>query len=71
MFRGFTLEAAETAGIAPSLGPKSITVTIPPLHLDALAGVTSLVDRSLVRLEEDRAGQPWYVMLETVSRRIS
>ncbi len=66
VFRGFTLEAAENVGIAPSLGPKSTTVTIPPLHLNALVGVASLVDKSLLRLEEDRNGQPWYVMLETV-----
>jgi predicted ATPase len=34
--------------------------------VDAQAGLGSLVDKSLLRVEEDVDGQPWYVMLETV-----
>jgi predicted ATPase/DNA-binding CsgD family transcriptional regulator len=51
---GCTLEAAEA--IAAAAGD---------LALDPLEGVTSLVEKSLLR-EDDRAGSPRFVMLETV-----
>jgi predicted ATPase/DNA-binding NarL/FixJ family response regulator len=51
---GFSLEAAET--IAAAAGP---------LAIDPLDGLTSLVEKSLVR-EDDRARSPRFLMLETV-----
>jgi non-specific serine/threonine protein kinase len=48
---GFTLDAAET-----------VTGT----GIDVLAGLSSLVDKSLVRQQTDSAAEPRYVMLETI-----
>lgn len=49
---GFTLEAAEA--LARDDG------------VDVLDGITSLVDKSLLRAEVEQAGKPRYLMLETV-----
>ena len=49
---GFTLEAAEA--LAPNAG------------VEVLDGITSLVDKSLLRAEAELAGKPRYLMLETV-----
>jgi predicted ATPase len=51
---GFTLEAAEAVGGDSDDG------------LDALNGVMSLLDKSLLRQGEDASGEPRYTMLETV-----
>jgi predicted ATPase len=52
---GFTLEAARTVGDpAEDLG------------LDALEGVASLVDRSLIQREQGLEGEPRFGMLETI-----
>jgi predicted ATPase/class 3 adenylate cyclase/DNA-binding CsgD family transcriptional regulator len=64
VFRGFTLEAAETVGGDPRSGATS--VASPLSDLDVFEGVASLVDKSLLRQDEGVGGQPWYVMLETV-----
>ncbi|MFI5266364.1 MAG: ATP-binding protein [Chloroflexota bacterium] len=66
VFRGCTLDAVEAVCCAPADGPRSSSVAVPPLAIDALDGVTSLVERSLLRRDETADGQPWYVMLETV-----
>jgi non-specific serine/threonine protein kinase len=50
---GFSLEAAE-----------AVTADAP--EIDALAGVASLVDKSLLRQVDGPEGQPRYVMLETI-----
>ncbi len=50
---GRTLEAIET-------------VCNPEGDLDVLEGVSSLVDKSLLRQEEDAAGEPRFTMLETI-----
>ncbi len=65
-FRGCSLEAATTVCVSPSDGPGTTTIALPPLHLDPRDGLASLVDKSLLRVEEDAEGQPWFVMLETV-----
>jgi predicted ATPase/transcriptional regulator with XRE-family HTH domain len=65
-FRGFTLDAATAVCVAPEAGPGSASVALPPVHLQPLAGLASLVDKSLLHVEEDAEGQPWFAMLETV-----
>jgi predicted ATPase/class 3 adenylate cyclase/DNA-binding CsgD family transcriptional regulator/Tfp pilus assembly protein PilF len=66
VFRGCTLEAAEAVCVAPADQPRSTSIALPPLGIDVLEGLTSLVEKSLVRQEETEDGQPWYAMLETV-----
>jgi predicted ATPase len=66
LFRGFGLAAAETVAAAAATQPGSSSVAIPPLQIDLVDGVTSLVDKNLLREEELPDGQPWYVFLETV-----
>lgn len=51
---GFTLDAAEAIGDSG------------PGQLSSFDGVTSLVDKSLLRAETDPTGQPRYSMLETI-----
>ncbi len=46
--------------------PGATSVALPPLVLDVLDGLESLVEKSLLRLEEAADGQAWYLMLETV-----
>ncbi len=65
-FRGCTLAAVDAVCSTPSLGSRGATLALTSLNLDARVGLESLVNRSLLRLEEDEQGQPWYVMLETV-----
>jgi predicted ATPase/class 3 adenylate cyclase/DNA-binding CsgD family transcriptional regulator len=66
VFRGCTLEAAETvcAGDPPRHG--STSVALLPLDLLVLDGIESLVEKSLLRQEQTADRQPWYRMLETV-----
>jgi predicted ATPase len=52
---GFTLEAAE-----------SVSDTKQDLGLDVLDGLSSMVDKSLVRQVEQTEGEPRFVMLETI-----
>jgi non-specific serine/threonine protein kinase len=52
---GCTLEAAEAVAVAGEDGP-----------VDVFASITALVESSLLRQEEDRAGAPRFWMLETV-----
>jgi predicted ATPase/DNA-binding CsgD family transcriptional regulator len=56
---GFTLAAAEAVAGSPDDGPQSS-------QKDALGGVASLVDKSLLRWEEEPDGEPRYLMLETI-----
>ena len=65
-FRGCTLDSVNTVCVTPGEGPGATTLALPSLSLDARAGLESLVNKSLLRVEEDEHGQPWYVMLETV-----
>jgi predicted ATPase/class 3 adenylate cyclase/DNA-binding CsgD family transcriptional regulator len=66
VFRGCTLDAAEEVcvGEAPRAGATS--VALPPLGIDVLDGIQSLVEKSLLRQDRMPDGQPWYQMLETV-----
>src|SRR5205085_5268538 len=50
---GCTLEAAEAVGNAPG-------------HQDVVEGLASLVDKNLLRLEEQAQGEPRFGMLETI-----
>jgi non-specific serine/threonine protein kinase len=65
-FRGCTLEGVSHVCVAASDGPRQTSVALTPLTLDARAGMASLVEKNLLRVEEDERGEPWYVMLETV-----
>jgi predicted ATPase/DNA-binding CsgD family transcriptional regulator len=66
VFRGCTLEAAEQvcAGMLPQPGARA--TDLPPLDLDILDGIESLVEKSLLRQVQASDGQPWFLMLETV-----
>ena len=65
-FSGFSVEAARSVCMVPSSGPRATTLALPSLALDTREGLDSLVNKNLLRVEEDELGQPWYVMLETV-----
>jgi predicted ATPase/class 3 adenylate cyclase/DNA-binding CsgD family transcriptional regulator len=65
-FRGCTLETAEAVCAGEPPRPGATSVALPPLDLEILDGVESLVEKSLLRQEKASDGQPWYVMLETV-----
>jgi predicted ATPase/DNA-binding CsgD family transcriptional regulator len=66
VFHGCTLETAETVCAGETPRPGGASVALPPLELDLLDGVESLVEKSLLRREGTPDRQPWYVMLETV-----
>ncbi|MDQ3699636.1 MAG: tetratricopeptide repeat protein, partial [Chloroflexota bacterium] len=66
VFRGCALDAVDAVCCASSVQPGSSSIAVAALGLDALDGVTSLVEKSLLLAEETPAGQPWYVMLETI-----
>jgi predicted ATPase/DNA-binding CsgD family transcriptional regulator/DNA-binding XRE family transcriptional regulator len=65
-FRGCTLEAVDAVCVAPTRGPGATTLMLPSLNVDVRTGLESLVNKSLLRVDEDEQGHPWYVMLETV-----
>jgi predicted ATPase len=65
-FRGCTLDALAAVCVTPSEGPRSISIDLQPLEMDARNGLASLVDKSLLHVDSDEHGQAWYVMLETV-----
>ena len=65
-FRGCTLDAVARACVMASEGPRSASVDLPPLSMDARDALASLVDKSLLRVDTDEQGQAWYVTLETV-----
>jgi predicted ATPase/DNA-binding NarL/FixJ family response regulator len=66
VFRGAGLEAIRSVCIAAIDGPGATSIALPPLQLDVLDGVSSLLSKSLLRLEGDDQSEPRYVMLETV-----
>jgi non-specific serine/threonine protein kinase len=66
VFRGCGLGAIEAVCLTPAEGPGTRSIAIGALHIDPLQGVASLIDKSLLRMEQDEAGNPWYVMLEPV-----
>jgi predicted ATPase/DNA-binding CsgD family transcriptional regulator len=65
-FRGCTVEAVASVCVKASEGSRSTLLDVPPLALDAIAGLASLADKSLLHVEEDARGETWYTMLETV-----
>ena len=66
VFRGSTLEAIESVCVGDVPRPGATTVALPPLDLDILDGVASLVEKSLLRQQEGVDGQSRFSMLETV-----
>ncbi len=66
LFRGFDLGAADAVGAAVAAQPGSSSVAVSALHIGVLDGVSSLVEKNLLREVELPDGQPWYFMLETV-----
>jgi predicted ATPase/DNA-binding CsgD family transcriptional regulator len=65
VFRGSTLETAERVCAGEPPGPGARSVALAPLRIDVLDGLESLVEKSLLRQDQE-GGQSWYVMLETV-----
>jgi predicted ATPase len=57
---GWTLDAAEAVACARGDGQPDCGVP------DALDGLASLADQSLIQVERDRDGEPWFSLLETV-----
>ncbi len=66
VFRGCTLDAVEAVCCASAGGPGTSSTALPPVAVDALVGVTALVEQSLLVREETADGEPRYVMLETL-----
>lgn len=66
VLHGGTLDAIAVVCCTPPGQLASAASTASFVTLDALAGVTSLVEKSLLRQEEPLAGQGWYSMLELV-----
>ena len=65
-FRGCSFDAVEAMCVGISEGPRSASLDLPPIQLDARDGLASLVDKSLLHMEEDEQGHAFYVMLQTV-----
>jgi non-specific serine/threonine protein kinase len=65
-FRGCTVDAVELVCIEAAQGTGSTSVDLVPLKLSAHAGLSSLVQKSLLQVYEDEHGRPWFSMLETV-----
>jgi predicted ATPase/class 3 adenylate cyclase/DNA-binding CsgD family transcriptional regulator len=66
VFRGCTLEAAESVCAGAPSQPGATSVALAPLDIEVLDGIESLVEKSLLRRVEGVDGEPWYLMLETV-----
>jgi predicted ATPase len=66
VFRGCTLDAAEAVCGATVTTTGSTSIAAAPLSVDVLEGMSSLVDKSLLRHEPLPNGEPWYIMLETI-----
>ena len=66
VFHGCTLEAIETVCAGDPPRPGATSVALPPLDIDILDGVASLVEKSLLRQHEGVAGYPRFTMLETM-----
>jgi predicted ATPase/DNA-binding CsgD family transcriptional regulator/transcriptional regulator with XRE-family HTH domain len=64
--RGATLDAVAGVCIRPAEGDRASSMELPPLTMDARAGLASLVDKNLLHVQTDDQGQAWFVMLETV-----
>lgn len=65
-FRGCSVEAVDAVCLKAPAGSRTALLDLPPLALDASAGLASLADKSLLHVEEDARGAAWYMMLETV-----
>jgi predicted ATPase/DNA-binding CsgD family transcriptional regulator len=65
VFRGCTLDAAESVCAGEPPRPGATSIALPPLQVDVLDGLASLVEKSLLR-QDEATDQSWYVMLETV-----
>jgi predicted ATPase len=60
------VDAVEMVCIEAAEGSGSTSVDLVPLELTAHAGLSSLVQKSLLQVGEDEHGHPWFSMLETV-----
>ena len=56
VFRGCTLEAIDEVCVAAEHGPGSASIALPGIQMSAVDGATSLVSKSLLRMEEDGEG---------------
>ena len=66
VFRGCTLEAAESVCRGDPPRPGATSVALPLLEIDVLDGVESLLEKSLLQQDRGFDGQPRYRMLETI-----
>jgi predicted ATPase/DNA-binding CsgD family transcriptional regulator len=66
VFRGFGLGAIEAVCLTPAEGPGTRSIAIGALRIDPLQALASLIGKSLLRMEQDEAGNPRYVMLEPI-----
>jgi predicted ATPase/DNA-binding CsgD family transcriptional regulator len=65
-FRRCTLDAATAVCGAANEGSQVASVTLDPLVIEVQSGLSSLVNKSLLFVDEDLDGHAWYTMLETV-----
>jgi tetratricopeptide (TPR) repeat protein len=65
-FRGCRVEAARSVCVSEAHGPRATSLAARALDLDVRDGLESLLNKSLLRVEEDELGEARYVMLETV-----
>src|SRR5262249_46373878 len=66
VFRGCTLEAAESVCTGAPARPGATSVALAPLDIEVLDGIESLAEQSLLKRVDGVDGEPWYLMLETV-----
>jgi predicted ATPase/DNA-binding CsgD family transcriptional regulator len=66
VFRGCSLEGAEAVCAGEPARPGATSVSLPPLEIQILDGLESLVEKSLLRQDAWADGEPWYLMLETI-----
>jgi non-specific serine/threonine protein kinase len=65
-FHGCSTETVEAVCIGDAGGRGQTSIFLPQLDLSASSGLSSLVTRNLLQVEEDGQGQAWYSMLATV-----
>ena len=66
VFRGFTLEAAEAVCCESQPQARSRSISLPPLGIDVLDGITGLMDQSLLRRYDAQDGHSRYLMAATI-----
>ncbi|MFN8526657.1 MAG: LuxR C-terminal-related transcriptional regulator [Chloroflexota bacterium] len=66
VFRGCTLNSAETVCAGENARPGTASVALEPLNIAVIDGIESLVEKNLLRQSQGQDGDGWYSMLETV-----